>query len=73
MPFLRGYHPDTIVPGRDYRAEFGTRMKGSGVWAELIRQRFDKACARFGLGRGRFDLREDLFRPPRVGPQLDLF
>jgi DNA repair photolyase len=59
--------------GRDYRAEFGTRMKGSGVWAELIRQRFDKACARFGLGRGRFELREDLFRPPRVGPQLDLF
>jgi DNA repair photolyase len=59
--------------GHDYRAEFGTRMKGSGVWAELIRQRFDKACARFGLGRGRFELREDLFRPPRVGPQLDLF
>lgn len=60
--------------GRDYDADFATRMKGSGPWAALIRQRFDKACARLGLGRGRFDLRADLFEPPRRrGPQLDLF
>jgi DNA repair photolyase len=81
--WLQAHHPQRaervmnrvrdMREGHDYRAEFGTRMKGSGVWAELIRQRFDKACARFGLGRGRFELREDLFRPPRVGPQLDLF
>jgi DNA repair photolyase len=59
--------------GRDYKADFATRMKGSGVWAALIRQRFDKACTRLGLGRSRFDLRNDLFTPPRAGPQLDLF
>jgi DNA repair photolyase len=59
--------------GRDYDADFATRMKGSGPWAGLIRQRFDKACARLGLGKGRFDLRRDLFRPPPLGPQLDLF
>ena len=59
--------------GRDYDADFATRMKGSGPWADLIRSRFDKACARYGLGRGRFDLRDDLFGPPRGGPQLDLF
>jgi DNA repair photolyase len=60
--------------GRDYDADFATRMKGSGLWADLIRQRFDKACLRLGLGRGRFDLREDLFCAPRLpGPQLDLF
>jgi DNA repair photolyase len=59
--------------GRDYKADFATRMKGSGLWADLIRQRFETACARLGLGRGRFELRDDLFRPPRVGPQLDLF
>ena len=59
--------------GCDYDADYATRMKGSGLWAELIRQRFDKACARLGLGRGRTDLRVDLFRPPRAGPQLDLF
>jgi DNA repair photolyase len=60
--------------GKDYDADFATRMKGSGVWADLVRQRFDKACTRLGLGRGRFDLRQDLFQPPkRGGPQLDLF
>jgi DNA repair photolyase len=60
--------------GRDYDADFATRMKGAGPWADLIRQRFDKACVRLGLGRGRFDLREDLFRPPPAdGRQLDLF
>jgi DNA repair photolyase len=59
--------------GHDYKADFATRMKGDGLWAGLIRQRFDKACARLGLGKGRFELREDLFQPPRLGPQLDLF
>jgi len=60
--------------GRDYESDFASRMKGSGVWADLIRQRFEKACARLGLGRGRFELRDDCFRPPRAaGPQLDLF
>ena len=59
--------------GRDYDAEFTTRMKGSGPWADLIRQRFEKACARLGLGRGRFELREDLVQPPRAGRQLGLF
>ena len=59
--------------GRDYDSDFATRMKGTGLWADLIRQRFDKACLRLGLGRGRFELRDDLFRPPRLGPQLDLF
>jgi DNA repair photolyase len=28
--------------GKDYDADFATRMKGSGLWAELIRQRFEK-------------------------------
>ena len=60
--------------GRDYDADFATRMKGSGLWSDLVRQRFDKACARFDLGRGRFELRTDLFRPPQLdGPQLALF
>jgi DNA repair photolyase len=59
--------------GRDYDADFATRMKGSGTWAGLIRQRFDKACARHHLGRGRFELRDDLFRRPRLDSHLDLF
>ena len=34
--------------GRDNSSRFGERMTGSGVWAELARQRFRKAVARLG-------------------------
>ncbi len=58
--------------GRDYDARFGTRMKGSGTWSELIRQRFDKASARHGLDRKLPEPRADLFERPRPsGPQID--
>jgi DNA repair photolyase len=51
--------------GRDYDARFGTRMKGEGVWAQLLNQRFHKACARFGLNRERVELDLTQFRAPR--------
>ncbi len=51
--------------GKDYDATFGQRMKGTGVWAQLIRQRFDKACARYGLNQTRIDLDLTQFRRPR--------
>jgi DNA repair photolyase len=35
--------------GADYVADFATRMKGEGLWADFLRQRFDKARRRFGL------------------------
>jgi DNA repair photolyase len=52
--------------GRDYQAEFGTRMVGTGVFAQLLRTRFDLARRRFGLADAehRHELRTDLFRPP---------
>ena len=52
--------------GKDYQAEFGTRMVGTGVFAQLLRTRFDAAKRRFGLKRAehRHELRTDLFRPP---------
>jgi len=60
--------------GKDYDARFRTRMKGEGTWAALIRQRFDKASARFGLQRKLPPLRTDLFVAPRpAASQLDLF
>ncbi len=60
--------------GKDYEARFGARMKGEGLWADLIRQRFDKGVARFGLKRDGDPLRTDLFVAPRAErPQLDLF
>jgi len=50
--------------GRDNDPRFGTRMRGEGVWAELIRQRLKKASARLGLTQLRFEARRDLFRVP---------
>ncbi|TPG12426.1 PA0069 family radical SAM protein [Sphingomonas oligophenolica] len=58
--------------GRDNDPDFGSRMKGSGPWADLLRTRFQIACRRHGLNRERITLRTDLFRPPR-GPQGELF
>ena len=42
--------------GKDYQADFATRMRGDGVWAELIRQRFEKSVQRSGMAQsGWFD------------------
>lgn len=54
--------------GRDNDARFGTRMTGEGVWAQLLRQRFTKACARLGLNRQRIELDLGAFRPPPATP-----
>ncbi len=50
--------------GADYKAEFGTRMRGEGVWADLLRQRFTKAAARHRMNRERMDLDLTQFVPP---------
>ena len=36
--------------GKDYDSAFGTRMRGKGVFAQLLEQRFRKAHARLGFG-----------------------
>ncbi len=59
--------------GRDYNADFAQRMKGSGVWADLIRQRFEKTCDRLGYAREREPLKTTLFRPASLQGQQSLF
>lgn len=62
--------------GKDYDARFGARMKGEGVWAQLLQQRFTKAVARLGLNRTPVALDLTQFqppRPPRRDGQGDLF
>ena len=62
--------------GRDYDAKFGSRMRGEGVWAQLLSQRVQKAAARFGLNRQRVELDLTQFRKPllaRTDGQADLF
>ncbi|MBF9060184.1 PA0069 family radical SAM protein [Rhodobacterales bacterium HKCCSP123] len=60
--------------GRDYDPEWGRRMRGEGLWAELIRQRYRRAVKALGLAERLPPLRTDLFAlPPRAGDQLSLF
>ena len=61
--------------GRDYDSDFRTRMRGQGVFAELLRKRFEVACRKHGFGRAR-ELQLDCtrFAPPRKpSPQGELF
>ncbi|MDQ2736475.1 MAG: PA0069 family radical SAM protein [Pseudomonadota bacterium] len=50
--------------GRDYDSNFGSRMKGEGVWAQLLAQRLVKAKAKYGLDRERRTLDLAQFRKP---------
>ena len=84
--WLGAHHPDRaghvmslvrqMRGGKDYDPGFGTRMKGSGPLAQLLRSRFQLACRRLGLATGRQQpLTTALFQPPRrsrSGAQLAL-
>ena len=59
--------------GKDYQADFATRMKGQGVWADLLHQRFSKAFTRLGYQQGRAPLDVAPFRPAVLRDQGDLF
>jgi DNA repair photolyase len=63
--------------GRLYDARFGSRMKGLGHYAELIRQRFALACRRIGLSTEFPHLDTGRFQPPpppgKEDRQLSLF
>ncbi|HMH27570.1 MAG TPA: PA0069 family radical SAM protein [Steroidobacteraceae bacterium] len=62
--------------GKDYDSEFGTRMRGTGPYADLLRTRFDLAKRKLGFAGAeeRYELDTSLFRPPlKPTPQLSLF
>jgi DNA repair photolyase len=62
--------------GRDNDPRFGTRMTGTGTYAELIASRFAIACRRFGLNRkrrGEEPLDCSRFLRPAAGGQMSLF
>jgi DNA repair photolyase len=64
--------------GKVYRSGFGTRMVGTGAYAEMLRRRFEAARQRLGLGeggrlRGRTLDKSQFRRPPQKGDQLALF
>ncbi len=79
--WLDAHHPDragkvmatirSLRGGKDNDPNFFSRMRGQGPWADLLRDRFDKASRKHGLRHAKFPLRRDLFRPPE-GAQMRL-
>ncbi len=60
--------------GRDYDSEWGRRMTGEGVHAQLIARRFAVAARRLGLDGPLPPADTSRFAPPpRAGDQLSLF
>lgn len=60
--------------GRENDSKFGRRFKGTGQIAELVAQRFGRACREHGLNRSPHVFNTDAFTPPTDrGPQLELF
>jgi DNA repair photolyase len=60
--------------GKDYDAEWGKRMRGTGPYAWSIGRRFELAAKRLGMNTTRRTLRADLFvSPMKGGTQLNLF
>ena len=51
--------------GKDYDAEWGKRMRGTGPYAWQIARRFEMASKRLGLNERRLKLRTDLFVTPK--------
>ncbi|MEP3420855.1 MAG: PA0069 family radical SAM protein [Erythrobacter sp.] len=62
----------SIRGGKDNDPDFFTRMKPSGVWADLLRTRFRVACRKAGIGKAGFELDCSQFRRPEVGGQMRL-
>jgi DNA repair photolyase len=59
--------------GKSYNSNFATRMKGEGVWADLLAQRFRKASVRLGLNKLRNELDISQFDPSKLSSQQGLF
>ena len=60
--------------GKDNDPDFHTRFVGEGPYAELLRQRLERAKERYGLNKTSPPLRSDLFEHPKVDDgQMSLF
>ncbi len=58
--------------GKNYQAQFGQRMRGTGVFADLMEQRFKLAVKKLNFP-GIAELRSDLFIAPHPYGQMGLF
>ena len=60
MNMLDAHHQDPKG-----RSQWSVRMRGTGVFADLLSQRFANAARKGGLHKPRSQLRTDLFQPPK--------
>lgn len=75
---LKATHVMSIVRqirgGKTYDSSFHQRMRGSGLFADMIAQRFKLATSKLGLNAERSPLDTSLFSPPKLpGTQFGLF
>ena len=66
---MHGLGSDAGHRGKNYDAAWGQRMKGAGVWSDLIKQRFDKTCAKLGFNRQRVAHDVSQFDPTALADQ----
>jgi DNA repair photolyase len=50
--------------GKDYQSDFGQRMRGEGVFADLLANRFRLNCQKLGMSGERLGFHTDLFKVP---------
>lgn len=74
---LKASHVMSIIrqsrEGKANMAEFHERMRGSGLFADMIRQRFRLMTKKLGLNYRNMEMNTSLFRPPGKPDQLGLF
>lgn len=80
---LKAQHVMSIVMqsrgGKTYQSGFGQRMRGEGVFADLLAHRFKLSCQKLGMSGERLDFPTNLFHVPESWrqspqhPQLALF
>jgi DNA repair photolyase len=64
---------------KSYQSDFGKRMRGEGIFADLLANRFKLSCQKLGMSGERTGFRTDLFKVPEswrhkpASPQLVLF
>ena len=72
---LRAEHVMNLIRqsrgGDNYDATFHQRMRGTGVFADLIVARFARAVSKLHLNKKTSELRTDLFRVPTAQLSLD--
>lgn len=70
---LHGISEEDRAVGKVYRSQFGQRMKGTGVWADMLAQRFALACRKLGLNRERVVLDCSQYHHSLLSGQQSLF